>query len=206
MQRLEEARSQQTQQASKNGIVTECPPINKDMVWSQAVGGLYKGRIYGMQSFYSDALSPVSVTGNAPARSEQVEEAIRTHVHSFNEELQQQLQPQEERFKMKETKLKKRLKTMERKIGKKMERRIIRQMWKYFQDLRASSLSLPSPEWSRYQTNSLHHLLFLRLPLMMRTTLLTLTGKSTPKLVILFFFKLFLKYLLDCLILLVCII
>ena len=42
------------------------------------------------------------------------------------------MQPQEERFKMKETKLKKRLKTMERKIGKKMERRIIRQMWKYF--------------------------------------------------------------------------
>ena len=47
---------------------------------------------YGMGSFYNDSLSPASVTGDVPARSEQVNEAIRTHVHALNEGLQQQLQ------------------------------------------------------------------------------------------------------------------
>ena len=95
-----------------------------------------------MRIFYNDFVSPTSVTGNAPARSEQVEEAICTHVHALNEELQQQ-----ECFWVNEAKLKKRLKTVEKKVGKKTERQIMRQMQKYFQDLRASSLSLPPPEW-----------------------------------------------------------
>ena len=91
-------------------------------MWSQIVGNLYKGRIYGMTSFYSDSLSPASVIVDVPAKFEQVEEAICIHVHALNEELQQQVHQQEERFRVKEAKLKKRLKIVERKVGKKTDR------------------------------------------------------------------------------------
>ena len=76
--------------------------IDEDMSWSQTVGGPYKGRIYSISSFYSDSLSPVSVTKHALARFEQVEDVIHTHIHTLNEELRQRLQQQEERFRAKE--------------------------------------------------------------------------------------------------------
>ena len=81
-----------------------------------------------MGSFYIDSLSLAFVIGDAPARSEQAEDPIRTHVHALNKELHQRLQQQEEGFQAKEVKLKKKLKTIERRVGKKTERRIIRQM------------------------------------------------------------------------------
>ena len=56
MQRLDKARSQQTQQASQDETTTECPPINKDKVWSQTVSSPYKGCIYGMGTYHNDAL------------------------------------------------------------------------------------------------------------------------------------------------------
>ena len=62
MQRLKEARSLQTQQASQDGIAIECPLVNENTL-------CYKGCIYDMGSFYNDSLSSISVTGDAPARS-----------------------------------------------------------------------------------------------------------------------------------------
>ena len=147
MQKLEEPKSKQTSQTSQDRTTIECPPIDEDIVWSQTVGDPYKGRIYGMGRFYSDSLSPTSMTGDVLDRSDQVEEAIHTHIHALNEELHRRLQQQEQRFWEKEAKLKKKLKTVERRVGKKTERRIMRQMQKYFQDLWASISSLPPPQW-----------------------------------------------------------
>ena len=76
------------------------------------------------------------------------------------------MQQQEDRFQVKEVKMKKKLKTVETKVGKKTKKRIMRQMQKYFEDLRASSLSLLPPRGQRYRTRSLYRLLFLRLPRM----------------------------------------
>ena len=58
------------------------------------IGGPYKSHIYGMGPYYSDALSPPSMTRDASIRLE-VRYIICSHVHALNEELQKRLEEQD---------------------------------------------------------------------------------------------------------------
>ena len=77
-QQLIEARSQQG-----NGNTPAGPPISDDEVWTQTVDGGYKGRIYGMGTFYSRSYSLDSVSKVGPARIDP--ESICDQVHALNE-------------------------------------------------------------------------------------------------------------------------
>ena len=61
MQQLQEARSQQTQQA-KDGA-EDCPPNDENTVWADTIGSFYKNCIYGMGTYYADNMSPNSMSG-----------------------------------------------------------------------------------------------------------------------------------------------
>ena len=55
-------------------------------IWTQIVGGCYKGQIYGMETAYSSSYSPTFMFG---ARSTGVDmEDIWDRVHALNESMQ----------------------------------------------------------------------------------------------------------------------
>ena len=62
--------------------------VDEHALWSETVGGLYKGHIYGMGGRFVGSIYPASVTGDAPSLApEVVEDMVRTQVHALNEEL-----------------------------------------------------------------------------------------------------------------------
>ena len=56
--------------------------------------------------------------GDALDRLEHVEEVVCTHVYALNEDVHQMLEEQEERFRAKEAKLKKKLKIVKKRVGR----------------------------------------------------------------------------------------
>ena len=60
----------------------DCPPISEDDIWSQVVGGPYKGCIYRMGTYYSSgSMSPAFVTGSFAVEDHEVWD--RVHALSF---------------------------------------------------------------------------------------------------------------------------
>ena len=132
--------SQQTQQAMDGA--KDCPPIDKNMVWVDTVGGSYKNCIYNMGTYYTDSVSASSMSvSRASVGGFAVDDEVREMVFKLNAKLQIQAQwvkEQEHRHVQEKSELVKQLtdqiKTLkkESKQDKKMLRRemmdLLRQM------------------------------------------------------------------------------